>query len=150
MNLKTLLLFLLTTPLTYNTDGLRIENKELRRYTLEYLEYLDVYGIEYNRQQIINVRFNALIGFGISGLSYGMNDDSYVLVFVNPTYWEKMDDNQKRWLIYHELTHDIFNLPHYCTPIMEPVAPRRDQANDNIDLKIRDLFLTIKRKTQKK
>ena len=43
-----------------------------------------------------------------------MPDDYYINIGVNLHWWDQFDDRQKKFLIYHELGHDVLNLGHVC------------------------------------
>ena len=46
----------------------------------------------------------------IHGLSYGMDDDDKIEIYINPTTWDKFNKPMRYFLIYHELSHDILNV----------------------------------------
>ena len=46
----------------------------------------------------------------IHGLSYGMNDDDKIEIYINPTTWDKFNKPMRYFLMYHELSHDVLNV----------------------------------------
>jgi len=64
--------------------------------------------------------FKTIIKFGnfehidnathIHGVSFGMNDDDRIEIYINSTTWEKFNKPMRYYLIYHELAHDVLNV----------------------------------------
>jgi hypothetical protein len=46
----------------------------------------------------------------IHGLSYGMNDDDKIEIYINPSTWESFNKPMRYFLMYHELSHDVLNV----------------------------------------
>ena len=46
----------------------------------------------------------------IHGLSYGMNDDDRIEIYINPSTWESFNKPMRYYLMYHELSHDVLNV----------------------------------------
>ena len=46
----------------------------------------------------------------IHGLSYGLNDDDLIEIYINPSTWRKFNKPKRYYLLYHELAHDVLNL----------------------------------------
>ena len=46
----------------------------------------------------------------IHGVSYGMNDDDKIEIYINPTTWDKFNKPMRYFLMYHELSHDVLNV----------------------------------------
>lgn len=46
----------------------------------------------------------------IHGISYGMNDDDKIEIYINPTTWDKFNKPMRYFLMYHELSHDVLNV----------------------------------------
>lgn len=59
----------------------------------------------------LKATFEPLDGSTI-GLSYGYNDDSVIIIKVDPKKWEKSSIQKKWYILYHELGHDVLNLEH--------------------------------------
>lgn len=46
------------------------------------------------------------------GIAFGMNDDSMIKIFLNYTYWKNLSYQEKKWVLYHELLHDCYDIEH--------------------------------------
>jgi hypothetical protein len=46
----------------------------------------------------------------IHGISFGVNDDDKIEIYINPNTWKTFNKPKRYFLIYHELSHDILNL----------------------------------------
>ena len=58
-----------------------------------------------------------------------MVNDSLVYVIINPNLWGKLTVKQRRHLIFHELSHDIFNTLHTNdVELMRPSMPSPSQS----------------------
>ena len=146
--LKILLIAILfvncTTPIepvyTYSV------NKELRSYVKEYLLTLDNYDIEFKKQSFIVVFDADVIRTDILGMAKGMYNDSLVYVIINPDTWRRLTTKQRRHLIFHELSHDIFNTEHTTeVELMKPsMATPLQSLYMNIDKEIDLLMKHIK------
>jgi len=146
--LKTLLIAILfvncTTPIepvyTYSI------NKELQSYVKEYLLTLDNYDIEFKKQSFIVVFDADIIRTDILGMAKGMYNDNLVYVIINPDIWRRLTTKQRRHLIFHELSHDIFNTEHTTeVELMKPsMATPLQSLYMNIDKEIDLLMKHIK------
>ena len=63
------------------------------------------------KEEQINATFESLEGNEIA-LSYGMNDDSKIIIKIDPEKWANASEEKRWYIIYHELGHDILNLEH--------------------------------------
>jgi DNA-dependent RNA polymerase auxiliary subunit epsilon len=132
-----------------NEEKVLVRDTELRQYTIEFLTYLNEYDVDYDREQTVNVRFNKLLGNGVAGAAYGMEHDEYTMVFINPMIWKYLNGDQKRWLVYHELAHDMFDMRHFSSPIMHPQTPTARKAKKDFDYNVKKLFNSIKLKVKR-
>lgn len=93
---------------SYNTE----ENFDL--YIKKYFRDLGYFGIYPKKPKVVIIKFSRLDQLDntthIHGLSYGINDDNKVEIYINPSSWLKFSKSMKYYLIYHELSHDILNL----------------------------------------
>lgn len=46
----------------------------------------------------------------IHGISYGMNDDDKIEIYINPSTWDNFNKPMRYFLMYHELSHDVLNV----------------------------------------
>jgi hypothetical protein len=97
-----------------------------RQYVTEYVETLESNGINIPHQKRWTVRSeNGLRYTNTIGQARGMYDDRQVLILLNPLL-KIQDENFIRFTLWHELTHDIFNVTHGTTLMMKPVASMND------------------------
>ena len=61
---------------------------------------------------------------GTIAVSYGLNTPG-VFLRIDPNDWAKASRIKKWYIIYHELGHDILNLKHGGTPMMDPTSSNR-------------------------
>ena len=47
-----------------------------------------------------------------SGVSFGMDNDEKIIIYINGDDWREYNDDEKRLLIFHELAHDFLNARH--------------------------------------
>ena len=87
-------------------------NYYLRPYVTDYLRVLDSNNIKFKKQNFIVVFDADMMVTNLLGLARGMFNDDLVYVKINPRLWEKLTHKQKRHLIFHELSHDLFNIEH--------------------------------------
>lgn len=50
----------------------------------------------------------------------GMNRNGIVDIVVNPVLWSNLNHTQKKWVMVHELLHDMFNMRHGSTLFLNP------------------------------
>ena len=121
-------------------------SKELQPYVFEYLSTLEKYDIKFKKQSFIVVFSPDLVRTNLLGVAKGMFNNELVYVKINPRLWNWLTPKQKKHLIFHELSHDIFNVVH--TEDVELMKP--SMANPfksfimNIDEEIKLLMKHIK------
>ncbi len=59
----------------------------------------------------VNASFETLDKLTL-GVSYGINDDSRIILKIDPEKWQNASIPKRWYLIYHELGHDVLNLRH--------------------------------------
>lgn len=129
-----------------NTETVMVRHDELRKYTIEYLTLLNEYDIDYDKRTMVIVRMSNVMGMEIAGAAYGMMKDDEINVVINERTWKYLNDDQKRWLVYHELSHDMFDMRHFSTPVMHPRTPTARKAKKDWEYNKKMLFLSIKRR----
>ena len=127
---------LFNEPVLPADEYILVRDTELRQYTIEFLTKLDEYNVKYDKNQKIIVRFNKLLGRGVAGAAYGMFHKEYTTVFINPQIWKLLNNDQKRWLVFHELSHDMFDMRHHMSDIMHPTTPSAKRASMKIEKKM--------------
>lgn len=121
MRYITLLALLILTSCTKEVEPvLESVHPYLRPY---YNEFKELTG-HVNTSEVIVMEFSRLMPQGVLGVAVGMNAEGTILVKINANYWSKLTDNQKWYLVMHELAHDILNLEHGDIILMETPMPR--------------------------
>lgn len=78
-------------------------------------------NFDYTKNSIITV--SKRLEDNIIAVSLASNDDSSVLIAIDPDSWQKASQRKRWYIMYHELGHDILNLEHgECGPMMNPYA----------------------------
>ena len=85
---------------------------QIQPYVKEYLKLMRDNSIKVKDQDFVII-FNSKMPMpNIAGYAYGMFKDDFVLININPMIWSVLNKHQKRTLIFHELSHDLFNTLH--------------------------------------
>ena len=121
-------------------------SKEIQPYVFEYMNTLEEYDIKFNRQSFIVVFDGDIMKTDLVGMAKGMFNDNLVYVKINPKLWNQLTVKQKRHLIFHELSHDIFNTEHTTKIELMNSSMPSPQASFamNIDKAIDELMKYIK------
>lgn len=114
-----LALLILTSCNREVTPVLKSVHPYLRPY---YTEFMELTG-HVNKSEVILVEFSKLMPDGVLGIAIGMDADSVVLVKINANHWNELSENQKWWLVMHELAHDILNWQHGRNILMDTPMP---------------------------
>ena len=97
---------------------------ELQPLVNEYINTLESNGIRLPLGcDLVLVDFTFSLPDDILGIAFGMNVDNVTVVSINAQKWWSLSPNQKKLLVFHELSHDVFNLYHFSTPIMDTPMP---------------------------
>ena len=97
-----------------------------RKYVTEYVETLEYNGISIPTQKRWTVRDEPrFFTTKVIAEARGMFDNREVMVFIHP-FLKLQKENVIRFVIWHELTHDIFNIRHGTTLLMKPIASKND------------------------
>lgn len=117
-----LIILLLTSVKPREEKITVLMSDQLKPYVLEYLRVLEENNIEYKEQNFVVMFDIGLIHQDAAGVAYGMFNDSFVFVGICPRSWQQLNNDQKKWLIWHELSHDLFNIRHTNNvEVMKPV-----------------------------
>ena len=118
----------------------------LQPYVFEYMAMLDKYEIEYKKQSFIVVFDSDIMRTPLVGQAKGMFNDDLVYVKIDPREWGYLTPKQRKHLIFHELSHDIFNVLHTeDIELMKPSLPSDVKAFAmDIDKEITQLMKYIK------
>ena len=144
--LKTLLIGLLFINCTAQDKFTYECSEALRPYLFMYLETLEKHNIKLKKQNFILVFDADIMRTPLLGQARGMFNDDLVYVKINPRVWSDLTNKQKIHLIFHELSHDIFNIEHTeDIRLMKPVmASPTESSAMNIDMEIITLMSYIK------
>mgnify|MGYP003666941713 FL=1 len=101
-----------------------VVNKYLSPYVSEYVNILKSNDIKIPwGNDIVFIDMNLGMPSGVLGIAWGMDIDNITLISINISSWKYLSHQQRRYLVFHELTHDIFNLRHFDTEIMNTPMP---------------------------
>ena len=64
----------------------------------------------------------------LSGLSTGYKNDNLIKIYINEAAWDYRNEIDKKFLIFHELGHDIFDLKHGDTELLNPGTLSLDES----------------------
>lgn len=104
-------------------------SKALQPYVFEYLATLEKYDIKFKKQSFIVVFDGDIMRSNIVGQAQGMFNDNLVYVKVDPRAWGLLTPKQRKHLIFHELSHDIFNIEHTMeVELMRPSLPSPSES----------------------
>lgn len=56
----------------------------------------------------------------MSGISYDKGNDGSITIYIHERAWNRKSEIKRKYLFYHELGHDIFNLKHRGPRLMHP------------------------------
>lgn len=83
-------------------------------YSDKFYRDIEVYGLIPKKPKKIIIKFGRLDQINnathIHGISYGVEDDDLIEIYINPSTWKKFNKPMRYWLIYHELSHDVLNV----------------------------------------
>ena len=105
----------------------------LTNYVLNYYSYLDKNGIEVPKVPLTNIHFNYHLPDRILGVAFGMFQDDAVIVAINGRAWPHLTVQEKLALVFHELSHDVYDIEHGdIKGLMDPGLPRYISDEDLI------------------
>lgn len=121
-------------------------SEPLQPYVNEFLDVLESNSIKFKKKDFYVEFSDELIGTPFAGYAEGMFDDDVVRVQVLRSYWNSLSNKQKKILIFHELSHDMFDSLHtYKVFIMQPKMHSRFAAEYiNWDWAVSELIKYIK------
>lgn len=83
-------------------------------YVEKFYRDIAVYGIFPKRPTTTIIKFakfdHITNATHIHGISFGINDDDKIEIYINPSTWNTFKKPLRYYLIYHELAHDVLNL----------------------------------------
>lgn len=87
-----------------------------------YNEFIELTG-HVNKSEVVILEFSKLMPYRVLGIAIGMDVDSAIIIKINADYWNKLNANEKWFLLMHELAHDILNAEHGDFELMETPMP---------------------------
>jgi hypothetical protein len=97
--------------LTIN-DEYVIDEYNLIEYWNLFIKFCKNHGVFLNEKpNDINIYFDNLSN-GVLAEAHAIDDDSKILIKVNPVEWKNSSNQKKIYIMFHELFHDAFNLRH--------------------------------------
>ena len=126
--IKIALIGIILTLSTLSNNNINYEFIEYpyREYVTEYVVTLEKNGIDVPTQKRWTIREEPrFYRTAVIGQAIGMLDSREVMISVHPLLKFK-DQNTIRFVLWHELTHDIFDVRHGTTLLMKPSASRHD------------------------
>ena len=104
-----------------NNPQVRIDDPFKGYYKL-YTDRLESEGIEIPKGSILIQYNRSLRKTKYLGVARGMWNPSSVYIQVNPN-WKNRDMSTRKWVMFHELTHDMFNIEHNEISLMANRCP---------------------------
>lgn len=121
-------------------------SKDLQPYVFMYLETLKRYDIKFKKQSFIVVFDADIMRTNLVGQAKGMFNDNLVYIKINPQVWGSLTPKLRKHLLFHELSHDLFNTEHtLAIELMKPSMPSPSESFVmDIDKEIDELMKYIK------
>ena len=123
-------------------------NKQLEPFVVEYIKLLEDAGIKLPfGKDLLIIDFTSSLPFRVLGVAWGMNIDNITFIQINRNYWNHLNKQQKRFLMFHELSHDVFNLEHFDVKLMNTPIPSEDVlTKEYVDSLMNELIKHLKEK----
>lgn len=130
-----------TTKDKVETSPMYFIDPLLLPYVLDYEKELKDRGVSVPNNQSFSVLLSRM-PVRIAGIAIGMRNDYAVNVAINIALWKSYTETEKRFLIYHELSHDIFNVEHNSCRLM--VTSMVDVGDEDFNAIMNELANLIK------
>lgn len=114
----TMLLIGCSEPVEEKVKTFYLIDPNVIEYVLEYER--DVKSIGLNLQNK-NISFSVMLGKlprNIAGMAIGMFNEYAVNIILDVDLWHSLSRAEKKALVYHELSHDVFGLHHNTCDLM--------------------------------
>jgi len=119
-------------------------NSLLGPYVLEYKVLLEGKGVDIPwGSDLVRIKFGMTMPSRVLGIAWGMNIDNVTFVEINFNSWRFLTHQQKRLVMFHELTHDVFNVKHFDIVLMNTPMPE-NITKQKVDLWIEELIEYVK------
>lgn len=118
-------------------------NSQLSPYVIEYRQTMIDNDIKLPWGELVRVKFGIALPYNTLGIAWGMNIDNITFVEINVNSWQALTHQQKRLVMFHELSHDVYNLKHFDVTLMNTPMPR-NITKQKVDLWIKELVEYLK------
>ena len=81
----------------------------------------------------------------VHGSSYGFNNDDLIEIYINKTSWDNFNKAQRYHIMYHELGHDVLNLPDFDKNVQDKSAIMYPSASSGRYYLMDDFIVSMKR-----
>ena len=81
----------------------------------------------------------------VHGNSFGRNNDDIIEIYINKTSWDDFNKAQRYHIMYHELGHDVLNLPDFDKNIQDKSAIMYPSASSGGYYLMDDFIVSMKR-----
>ena len=123
MNILYVLLISVMTGYSQPKTNMFYVDRALISYVVDFEKELGKRGVEIDwNYQDIRILFGQLRP-DILGIAHGMNHNTDISIRINKTAWRSLSQNQRKWVMWHELSHDLFNYEHYDLELMMRAVP---------------------------
>lgn len=131
---------------SYNPETV-VVNSVLQPYFNEYVLRLRGEGVKIPfGKDLVLVDFTNSFPAKYLGIAWGMKIDNVTVVQINGAGWRYLTVQQRRLLIWHELTHDVFNKYHGSSCIMNtPMPSRYTVTRQYVDRCVNELVKQLKK-----
>jgi hypothetical protein len=128
----------------YHKPDVIVINSLLGPYVKEYKALLEENGVDIPwGKDMVRVMFGVAIPRHVLGVAWGMDIDNITFVEINYQNWLQLSHEQKRLVMFHELTHDVFNLEHFDIVLMNTPMPK-NITKQKVDLWMQELIQYVK------
>ena len=129
----------------YNPETV-VVNSQLAPFVREYVGVMKANDIKMPwGNDLVLIDFSISLPNNILGIAWGMDIDNITLVGINARLWNALPYEKKRLLVFHELTHDVFNVRHFDTGLMDTPMPRY-ATKLKVDSLLNELVIYLKNK----
>lgn len=119
-------------------------NSLLGPYVLEYKVLLEGRGIDIPwGSDLVRIKFGMTMPSRVLGIAWGMDIDNITFIEINFNSWRFLSYQEKRLVMFHELTHDVFNIEHFEIELMNTPKPEC-VTKENVDLWMEELVDYLK------
>ena len=108
-------------------------DEELDRYLVQFMldaedrgiDLWDIYGGDISIK-FVDERYGRALG-----IAWEMHNDDMVVITIPRKEWGEMNEAKRKAIMYHEFGHDILNLEHGTTPLMNASAGNYTMSKTN-------------------